>query len=84
VKRCFGIENTDTEAQTWKKIEQAARELFDSRGHEVVPYLATLLALEMPVEYEQRVKFLDAQALRRQVFLSTRQLFERLRAASRS
>jgi tetratricopeptide (TPR) repeat protein len=32
----------------------------------------------MTGEYEQRVKFLDAQALGRQVFLSMRQLFEQL------
>jgi class 3 adenylate cyclase len=65
MKRCFGIENTDAEAQAWQKLEQGARELFDLQGDEVVPYLATLLALEMIGEYEQRVKFLDAQALRR-------------------
>src|SRR5262249_1772753 len=34
--------------------------------------------LEMTGEYEQRVQYLDAQALGRQVFLSMRQLFERL------
>ena len=58
--------------------KQAARELFDARAPEIVPYLATVLALEMTGEYEQRVQFLDAQALGRQVFLSMRQLFERL------
>ena len=78
LKGCVGIENTDTEAQTWRKLEQAARQLFDARAPEIVPYLATVLSLEMTGEYEQRVKFLDAQALGRQVFLSMRQLFEQL------
>ena len=78
LKGCFEIENSDTEAQTWTKLEQGARELFDERANEIVPYLATVLSLEMTGEYEQRVKFLDAQALGRQVFLSMRELFERL------
>jgi len=74
----FEIENTDAEAQAWRKLEQAARELFDARASEIVPYLGTVLSLGMTGEYEQRVKFLDAQALGRQVFLSMRQLFEQL------
>ena len=36
------------------------------------------MSLELSGDYEQRVKFLDAQAMKRQVFLTMRQLFERL------
>jgi class 3 adenylate cyclase/tetratricopeptide (TPR) repeat protein len=78
LKRCFGIADTDAEAQAWSKLEQAAHELFEARAPEIVPYVATVLALEMTGEYKQRVQYLDAQALGRQVFLSMRQLFERL------
>ena len=78
LKECFGIEDNDSEAQAWGKLEEAARELFDARADEIIPYLATVLSLGMTGEYEQRVKYLDAQALGRQVFLSMRQLFERL------
>jgi class 3 adenylate cyclase/tetratricopeptide (TPR) repeat protein len=78
LKRCFGIADTDAETQVWSKLEQAAHELFEARAPEIVPYVATVLALEMPGEYAQRVQYLDAQALGRQVFLSMHQLFERL------
>jgi class 3 adenylate cyclase/tetratricopeptide (TPR) repeat protein len=78
LKACLAIENTDTEAQAWRKLEEAARGLFGDRAPEIVPYLATVLSLEMSGEYEQRVKFLDAQALGRQVFLTMRQLLEEL------
>jgi class 3 adenylate cyclase/tetratricopeptide (TPR) repeat protein len=78
LKECFGIENGDAEAEAWRKLERAARELFDARAPEIVPYLATVLSLEMTGEYEQRVKFLDAQALGSQVFSSMRELFEKL------
>ena len=54
------------------------RALFDTRAPEIVPYLAAVMSLELSGDYEQRVKFLDAQAMKRQVFLTMRQLFERL------
>jgi tetratricopeptide (TPR) repeat protein len=78
VKRWCGITETDTEAQAWSKLEQAVRTLFGARAPEIVPYLATVLALELPGEYRQRVHYLDAQALGRQVFLSMHQLFAQL------
>jgi class 3 adenylate cyclase len=78
LKHCFGIADTDAEAQAWRKLEQAAHALFEARAPEIVPYVATVLALEMTGEYEPRVQYLDAQALGRQVFLSMRHLFERL------
>jgi class 3 adenylate cyclase/tetratricopeptide (TPR) repeat protein len=78
LKGWCGIVETDTEAQAWGKLEQATRALFDARTPELVPYLATVLALEMPGEYKERVHYLDAQALGRQVFLSIYQLCEQL------
>lgn len=78
LKACFGINDSDGEKEAWKKLKEAMRALFDERAHEFVPYLATVLSLEMTEEYEQRVKFLDAQALRRQVFLSMHEFFDRL------
>jgi class 3 adenylate cyclase/tetratricopeptide (TPR) repeat protein len=78
LKRCFGIADNDSEAHAWRKLEQAAHTLFEARAPEIVPYIATVLSLEMTGEYERRVHYLDAQALGRQVFLSMRQLFERL------
>ena len=78
VKTCCAIEETDTEGQAWAKLEATVRDLFGPRAPEIVPYLATVLALEMTGEYEQRLKFLDTQALGRQVFLSMHQLFEQL------
>jgi predicted ATPase len=78
VKTCCAIEETDTEGQAWAKLEATVRDLFGPRAPEIVPYLATVLALEMTGEHEQRLKFLDTQALGRQVFLSMHQLFEQL------
>jgi hypothetical protein len=78
LKQRFGVGSGDPEGEAWRKLEQSARELFAERAPEIGPYLATVLSLELTGEYEQRVKFLDAQALGSQVFLSMRELFEQL------
>lgn len=77
LKTWFGIDNNDSEATAWAKVERSARDLFGERANEVIPYFATVLALPMTGEHEQRVRFLDARALGSQVFLSLRELFER-------
>jgi class 3 adenylate cyclase len=74
----FGIAESDAEAEALRKLEAGVRTLFEARAPEIVPYLAAVMSLELSGDYEQRVKFLDAQAMKRQVFLSMRQLFERL------
>jgi len=78
LKHCFGIEETDTEAQALRKLEHTVDTLFDARAEEIVPYVATVLALETGERYRERLEYLDAQALGRQVFLSLYRLFERL------
>jgi class 3 adenylate cyclase len=74
----FGIAESDAEAEALRKLEIGVRALFDTRAPEIVPYLAAVMSLELSGDYEQRVRFLDAQAMKRQVFLTMRQLFERL------
>lgn len=78
LKTSFGIEDSDDEARTWKKVEQGVAELFGERAGEVVPYVATVLSLPLSGQYEQRVKHLHPHAQGLQVFLCMRQLFERL------
>jgi class 3 adenylate cyclase/tetratricopeptide (TPR) repeat protein len=78
LRSCFHIESSDAEARAWTRLEQGAHTLFGKQAGEVVPYLGTVLSLPLPPAYEERVKFLDAQAVRRQVFLSMRELVARL------
>ena len=78
LKSCFNINEDDTEIETWHKLESSLVELFAERSSEILPYLATVLALRLPSEHDDKLKYLDGQALRRQVFLCMRQLFERL------
>jgi class 3 adenylate cyclase/tetratricopeptide (TPR) repeat protein len=77
-KKLFGIWEDDSEDDALLKLEKGLAPLFEERTQEVLPYLATVLALPLSREQEERVKYLDGQGLRRQVFTCTRQLFERL------
>ena len=78
VKQCFAISEDDSEDESWGKLERGIADLFGARAPEIVPYLATMLALRLPAEYEERVKYLNSQGLGGQVFSCMRQLFERL------
>jgi len=77
-KKLFDIAEDDLETDALRRLEQGLNPLFGERTQEVLPYLASVLALRLPPEHEERVKHLDGPGLRRQVFTCTRQLFERL------
>jgi len=77
-KKLFDIQEDASEAEALSRLEQGLTALFGERTQEVLPYLASVLALRLPPEHEERVKYLDGPGLRRQVFTCTRQLFERL------
>jgi class 3 adenylate cyclase/tetratricopeptide (TPR) repeat protein len=76
-----GINEDDSEAEVWQKLEGRVTALFAEDTAEVLPYLASLLTLEVKGEYAERVKYLDGEAMRRQVFLVSRRFFERLAQA---
>jgi len=76
-----GITEDDSEAAAWRKLESRVSALFAEDTPEILPYLATLLTLEVRDEYVERVKYLDSEAMGRQVFLASRRFFERLAQA---
>lgn len=76
LKSAFGISEDDAEERSWAKLERGLQSLFGQRATEVLPYLATVMALPMAPGYEDRLQYLDGPGLRRQVFLCVRQLVE--------
>ena len=79
--RYAGISEEDSESAAWHKLESKVSALFAEHTAEILPYLATLLTLEVKGEYAERVKYLDGEAMGRQVFLASRRFFERLAQA---
>jgi class 3 adenylate cyclase/tetratricopeptide (TPR) repeat protein len=68
----------EREAESLVKLEHAVDALFPDEVEDILPYLATLLGLTVPQDVRDRVRYLDNQALGRQIFRSSRRLFERL------
>ena len=62
--------------EAWQRLEAAVRQVMGGDSAEVLPYLASMISLEVPAPHSQRIQFLDAEALRRQIFLVSRRFFE--------
>lgn len=72
------ITEDDNDTEVWQKLESRITELFTTETGEILPYLASLMTLTVKGEYAEGVKYLDGEAMGRQVFLASRRFFERL------
>lgn len=70
-----GITVDDSETERWNKLQQRVSVLFPNEAAELLPYLATLLSLDVPGDLAERVKYLDGEAMGRQVFRTARRYF---------
>jgi class 3 adenylate cyclase/tetratricopeptide (TPR) repeat protein len=73
-----GIKYEDSGPATLHKLEERIEQLFAEETTEILPYLASLLSIEMSGDYAERVKYLDGEALGRQVYRAFRRFFQRL------
>jgi len=78
IRQDAGIAEDDTEDTSWEKFERRLRALFNDETADVLPYLATLVGLSVTSELAERVRYLDAQAMGRQIFASARRYVARL------
>lgn len=78
MKSCSGITEEDDESDAWEKLDRKVTSLFPGQVAEILPYLASLLALQVREGLEERVKYLDGEAMGRQIFRATRRFFEQL------
>lgn len=73
-----GITEEQSESEAWNRLEQYLTRLFGDETATVLPYLASLMALDVKGDYAERVRYLDGEAMGRQIFLATRRFFESL------
>ena len=78
IRASVGITDQDGERESWTKLEQRVSALFPEPAAEILPYLATLLALPVRGGLAARVRYLDGQAMGRQIFRAARHFFARL------
>jgi class 3 adenylate cyclase/tetratricopeptide (TPR) repeat protein len=72
------IDADDKESERWTKLADRVTALFGTEAPEILPYLATLLSLPIPDELVDKVRYLDGDAMGRQVYRATRLYFVRL------
>jgi len=63
-----GIESDYPEDKRVAKLDRLIERLFGEEKPEVLPYLMTLLALPVPDDLSERVRYLDGEAMGRQVY----------------
>ncbi len=81
ILRAFcGITDDDTQPEQWRKLEDQVTALFHDETPEILPYVATLLGITVSSDLESRVRYLDGEAMRHQIFRSIRLLLEKLAA----
>ncbi|MGD0238167.1 MAG: adenylate/guanylate cyclase domain-containing protein [Syntrophorhabdales bacterium] len=78
LRQYAGITEDDGDAEAWGKFETKITGLFEQTADEILPYLASLLGLEVKGELGKNLKYLDGESMGRQVYLSSRRFFERL------
>jgi class 3 adenylate cyclase/tetratricopeptide (TPR) repeat protein len=74
----FGLDRAMEEVALWNVFEVELNRLFPGEAFEIIPYLGTLLGMEVPEPHRERLRFLDGDALNRQVLGAGRRFFERL------
>jgi tetratricopeptide (TPR) repeat protein len=77
-KAYAGITEDDGDFEAWEKFETKITGLFEQTADEILPYLASLLGLEVKGELGKKLKYLDGESMGKQVYLSSRRFFERL------
>ena len=73
-----GIAEDDDDTEAWNKLETSITALFPAECEEILPYLASLIGLEVKGERGKNLKYLDGEPAGKQVYLSSRRFFERL------
>ena len=78
IRTYAGIKEDDEEIEVWRKLESKIQDLFPDNALEILPYLATLLAIRIQGEYLERVRYLDGEALGKRILMAVRRLVESL------
>jgi class 3 adenylate cyclase/tetratricopeptide (TPR) repeat protein len=73
-----GIAEDDDDAEAWNKFETSMTTLFAAENQEILPYLASLIGLEVKGKLGQSLEHLDGESMGKQIYLSIRRFFERL------
>ena len=75
-----GINDRDTEAEGWQKLETRVRQLFVGDAEDLLPPLGTLAGYAGRVALDESVRYVDANAMKPRLFAAARKYLLRLTA----
>jgi class 3 adenylate cyclase/tetratricopeptide (TPR) repeat protein len=78
IRQFVNITDEDDETEVWHKLEQRINDLFPDIQAEILPYIASLISVSIREDYADRVRYLDGEAMGKQVFLASRRFFNRI------
>ncbi|MCK5165073.1 MAG: AAA family ATPase [Desulfobacula sp.] len=78
LKNYAGIKDSDDDVKGWDKLEEKLMHLFPGEVPETLPYLATLLSLKVKGNLFDKVRFIDGEALKSQIYRAFFILLKRL------
>jgi len=78
LKQWAYIRIDDDESEAFTKLDIAVRELFQEQAGEILPYAATLMGLDLPRSYHNRLQGIEGEALEKLIRKNMRELFTRL------
>ena len=73
-----GITEDDKDVGAWEKLERKIADLFPSESGQILPYLASLIGLEVKGELAKNLAHMDGESMGKQIYLSSRRFLERL------
>ena len=78
VRTIVGATERDDHAAVWGKLEQTIGSLFGEESDQTLPYVAMLMSVPIPERLAERTRYLDAEAIGRQIVLALIRMIERL------
>ena len=73
-----GITEDDSDREAWDKFEAKIIDRFPTDSGEILPYLASLIGLEVKGDLGKNLAQLDGESVGKQIYLSSRRFLERL------
>lgn len=71
----LNLSDDDDEAVIADKVESKMKQLFPQAVDEVIPFVGNLLSVKLEEKYQQKLRYLTPEMLRRQTLLRLRNIF---------
>lgn len=74
LERVFDITEKDSRTNVQKKFLEKTKDIFPDTWHDLVPYIGYLFSVRFADELDEKIKYLDAEDLKIQIFVTIRKL----------